>query len=101
MAGRIYQSAVTTALGQQSEEIGLLLGGNSWEYPFWLMAGKAMTRTSPDFVSLCFSNPCLENPEFPDIIIVSSTSNQRIFHGLKFETLFKSGELSVIRILRD
>lgn len=91
-----YRSALKVALSQGDDSIGLLLGGNTIEYPLWVLAGKSAQNRSPQFVPL--SNAKLKTKALPEILIVDKKCLRRLPAKRLKEVLYSSDLLSVVEL---
>lgn len=93
-----YMDALKVALSEESDEIGLMLGNDDWEYPFWALCGKAAVRRPPWFRHVDVENVTrgLDRSGTMPAVILCSRSLTRATLDRGYTVVFKRGPLCVL-----
>lgn len=94
-----YAGAVHAALAGHPAEIGLMIGGDDWEYPFWVLAGKEATPGIPVFrhVDSLDDSAALESRQgVPAVIIATRRPRRTDLRGNGYRMIYGAGPVGVL-----
>jgi hypothetical protein len=99
---RDYKEAIKVALNERENEIGLFLGADDWEYPFWVLAGRNAQKGLPLFEHVGVENNSgnLNNSgkAMPAIIISTKPLTENKLNEEKYLEIFTSKYVRVYKL---
>jgi hypothetical protein len=97
--GESYPAAIRAALAGNPAEVGLMLGNDDWEYPLWVLAGKAAVRRAPVFrhvdVTDC-SDALEQSQQLPDVIIATRRPRVTNLETNGYQVVYGAGPVCVL-----
>ena len=99
-AALLYPAAMQEALRTQPAEIGLILGGDDWEYPLWVLAGTGARAGTPRLRHVLVDNEtrALDRSQaLPDVLLCTRPLTPRALAALGYDEAFAKGDVRVLR----
>ncbi len=93
-----YRTAMDIIESAGPGQVGLVTGGNDWEYPIWMLCGKESGKQSPEFRHVNVNNisGILQKPFYcPEYIIVTAGGNSEAAKGYK--AVYESKNITVFK----
>ena len=95
-----YEKAINIVQGAGPQEVGLYLGGDDWEYPFWAFAlqtkenGRAMTFRH---VGVSNISKTIDKKVFLPLYVIATKKIDNWKHATKYASVYTSNHVSVFK----
>jgi len=96
-----YLASTQYLLDKDVDSVGLYLGNNDWEYPFWVLLGSLDIDKGPVLQHVGVENETRKleksEQELPRFVIATKNLEYNLIEGVYFEPVFKTEEVSIYR----
>lgn len=94
-----YLASTQFLLDKNVDSVGLYLGNNDWEYPFWVLLGSLEIERGPILQHVGVENETRElktgEQELPRYVIATKSLDNNLIEGVYFEPVFKTEKVSI------
>jgi len=96
-----YVTALKLIKDKKADKVGLYIDGNSYEYPIWVLAENASINKPPHFKHIDVrdkSASLYRKTSPPTFILATKHNNANVYGGLKYDIIFYSKHIKVLKL---
>jgi len=96
-----YTAAIKVVMDEGKERVGLYLGGDDWEYPFWVLADRHASKGIPELGHVgvtSISNMVGEQDvSAPGLVLATKDLDVNMIAGKEYVVIFESKHIRVLK----
>jgi hypothetical protein len=96
-----YTDAIRVAMNEGTNKIGLYLGGDDWEYPFWVFADSHAIKADHQFnhVGVVDISNTIEKQSMPaPVVVATKPIDDNLIAGKEYINIFDSQHVQVFKL---
>jgi hypothetical protein len=96
-----YTAAIKVVMDEGKERVGLYLGGDDWEYPFWVLADRHASKGIPELghvgVTSISNTVGEQDVSAPGLVLATKDLDVNMIAGKEYVVIFESKHIRVLK----